>query len=668
MKRTYLSLAISAFVFGISGMSVADPISGIFGDKFFDYSRDDGGIPHFKNIPSDTVFDNKSMLYLHDSEEIKNVTLNQDSTLKIDGGGTAINTIVNQDSVIFLIKSKLNTPGAPTVQDTIINPGGYLNMEAHAVSKGGLYVAKDAVLTIDNVDGNFVNVKFNTPVPAANVSIENLKLAGLVDITPTWNEDDGEDGDAPFPDKPGPYLVTQIHNLEMLPGSKITMYGYESGAQYNKLEINSLSGTGNFELSTSLADNIGDLIYVTGHASGNFGILVQDRGREIVHTENIRLVYINAGDAQFDLLNKDGIVDIGIHKYRYRLESKKDGEHTEWYLVNEKKELPQKPKKDPTEMTNPTKTDNKSTLVPIGFSSSARNIMSMSASSQHILNTELNTLHQRQGNLRSSDGEMEVWVRHLSDNSRLNTHHYAAFKNTMNGLQIGVGKQFELERGKLLTGAFTSYSKSNVKFNIGGNGDVESYSSGLYATYLDQSGLYFDTVLKGNRLKNQIRTRMNSGDIGRADYNQSAFTASLETGYTLPISQRVTFDPYVRVSYSHISSADYTLSNGMQTDIHGTNSLQSEAGARFGTHLTLGSMEIMPYAKLAVSHEFSGSNKVNINKVTFDNNYSGNTGKYGLGINTNVNKNISVYAEANYLHGNKIETPIHTTAGFKVLF
>nr|WP_255705238.1 autotransporter outer membrane beta-barrel domain-containing protein [Xenorhabdus sp. PB61.4] len=446
------------------------------------------------------------------------------------------------------------------------------------------------------------------------------------------------------------------------------MDGYESGAQYNKLEINNLSGTGNFELSTSLADNIGDLIYVTGHASGNFGILVQDRGREIVHPENIRLVYINAGDAQFDLLNKEGIVDIGIHKYRYRLESKKDGEHTEWYLVNEEKALPQEPKQDPTKMTKPTKTDNKSTLVPIGFSSSARNIMSMSASSQHILNTELNTLHQRQGNLRSSDGEMEIWVRHLSDNSRLNTHHYAAFKNTMHGLQIGVGKQFELGRGKLLAGAFTSYSKSNVKFNIGGNGDVESYSSGLYATYLDQSGLYFDAVLKGNRLKNQIRARMNSGDIGRADYNQSAFTASLETGYTLPISQLVTFDPYVRVSYSRISSADYTLSNGMQTDIQGANSLQSEAGARFGTHLTLGSMEIMPYVKLAVSHEFSGSNKVNINKVTFDNNYSGNTGKYGLGINTNVNKNISVYAEVNYLHGNRVETPIHSTAGFKVLF
>ncbi|MCC8365486.1 autotransporter outer membrane beta-barrel domain-containing protein [Xenorhabdus sp. PB61.4] len=668
MKKTYLSLVISAFVFGVSGYAIADSNSGVFDDRSFDPFSTNNKLTYFvDNIPSDTVF-NESIIFLRDDKKIKNITLNQNSTLRIEDAGTAINSIVNKGSSIFMLNRKGKSQGKPIIQDTTINTGGELDMEAHSISRGRLYIAKGAELTIDNVDDNFVNVKVNTPVPAANVSIENLKLAGVVVITPSWNEDDGEDGDAPFPEKPGPYLVTQIHNLEMLPDSKIIMDGYESGAQYNKLEINNLSGTGNFELSTSLADNIGDLIYVTGHASGNFGILVQDRGREIVHPENIRLVYINAGDAQFDLLNKEGIVDIGIHKYRYRLESKKDGEHTEWYLVNEEKALPQEPKQDPTKMTKPTKTDNKSTLVPIGFSSSARNIMSMSASSQHILNTELNTLHQRQGNLRSSDGEMEIWVRHLSDNSRLNTHHYAAFKNTMHGLQIGVGKQFELGRGKLLAGAFTSYSKSNVKFNIGGNGDVESYSSGLYATYLDQSGLYFDAVLKGNRLKNQIRARMNSGDIGRADYNQSAFTASLETGYTLPISQLVTFDPYVRVSYSRISSADYTLSNGMQTDIQGANSLQSEAGARFGTHLTLGSMEIMPYVKLAVSHEFSGSNKVNINKVTFDNNYSGNTGKYGLGINTNVNKNISVYAEVNYLHGNRVETPIHSTAGFKVLF
>ncbi|MBD2784855.1 autotransporter outer membrane beta-barrel domain-containing protein [Xenorhabdus sp. DI] len=635
MKKSSLSLAISAFVYGISSYAIAAPVSGIF--EGVDQGKPNNDHQFLKNTHSNYVFNNKR-LYLN--QEVKNITLNINTILHVNSKGTVI--------------------------DTTVNSGSEIRMEEGALSKGDLYISKGARLDIDNIDSNLTNVKVNTPAPPANISIENLNLAGTVTISPAWIGE-GEDGDAPYPTKPGPYLVTKIQNLDMQSDSTIEMLAYTSGAQFNRLEIDRLSGSGNFELSTSLADNISDQIYVTGHASGNFGVLVGDSGREIIHPENVRLVYINAGDAKFDLLNKDGVVDIGI--YQYRLYSKTTDGHTEWFLVGEKKEAAKQPEKNIVEPTKPAGlNDNKAIPVPFGFSVSSRNIMSMAAVSQHILNTELNTLHQRQGNIRSDDGNMNVWVRYLRDNSRLNDHRYAAFKHTMNGVLIGADKQFELTNGKLLLGGFTSYGKSNVKFNIGGNGDVNSYSGGLYATYLDQSGLYLDTVLKGNHLKNQIRAQTNSGSIGQGDNTQNAFTASLEAGYALPVYQHLTLEPYARMSYSRIGSADYKLSHGMQANIHAANSLQGELGAIFGAHLTLGSMDVMPYAKLAITREFIKDNEVTINQTLFDNNYSGNVSKYGLGVNANVTKNMSLYTELNYLNGNKVETPVNATVGFRVSF
>lgn len=98
----------------------------------------------------------------------------------------------------------------------------------------------------------------------------------------------------------------------------------------------------------------------------------------------------------------------------------------------------------------------------------------MAAALQHILNTGLNTLRQQQGNLRSSVADADVWACDLSDESRLNDRRYVSFKKTLSGMETGTDKSLDVVDGKWLLGAFTAYSKSNVSFNLGGNGGVAS--------------------------------------------------------------------------------------------------------------------------------------------------------------------------------------------------
>lgn len=555
-----------------------------------------------------------------------------------------------------------NKLGTPIIQDTTVNGMGSIDMGAGSVSLGQLYIEKNARLTIDNTDMNSTDVLVNSPAPAARVYIERLTLTGKAEIGPAWIGD-GEDGDATLPESPGPMLVTSIDNLKMEHGSKLSMLPYGSAVQFNQLNIKELSGTGNFYLTTSLADGISDKIHVSEHATGNFGLQVNDSGREIMTPHNTQLVYINSGDAKFNLLNDNGIVEAGV--WQYKLYNKTENGHTEWFLAGRNPEdLP------PAETDNGTgnpEGNNNPPSFPTMLSNSAHAIINMATAPRHILDVEASTLRQRMGDLRKNDGNIGVWARYLSDESHLNDNHYSSFRLNLNGMQIGADHQTELNDGKLLIGAFTSYSKSNIKSNSTNSGDISSYSTGIYSTWISNSGLYLDTLLKTNHFSNEVRTSMNSGSNVKGDYKQNTVTISTETGYSMKFMNTYNLTPYGKVSYSHLGG-DYLLNNDMTTSIHKANSAMGELGMLLENELSVAGHYVRPYAKVAMSREFIRKNKIEINDISFNSNYSGNTGKYGIGVSADVGTGTSIYAEANYQNGNKIETPINATAGFRSIF
>ncbi|MFP3367237.1 autotransporter outer membrane beta-barrel domain-containing protein, partial [Pseudoalteromonas sp. SIMBA_148] len=77
----------------------------------------------------------------------------------------------------------------------------------------------------------------------------------------------------------------------------------------------------------------------------------------------------------------------------------------------------------------------------------------------------------------------------------------------------------------------------------------------------------------------------------------------------------LTVQPYGKLQYARIGSADYQLSNGMRADIHSADSFQGEAGALVSTSFEVRSAVLKPYARLAVVHEFTKENDVTINRA-----------------------------------------------------
>ncbi|EGT3621967.1 autotransporter outer membrane beta-barrel domain-containing protein [Morganella morganii] len=588
------------------------------------------------DIQDDVITENKSGVIVRDNQHLhlnRNVT---GTDFIIENGG------------------QLSLNATSILNGAVIKSGGEVSFSEDTRSTGTLVIEKSAEVFANNTNEQEIDVTTNNPAVPGNVTFETVDNAGLLEIGPAWTGGAEVEDFAPMPDKLGADLVTTINTLNMK-GGMVALEAYSPAAQQNHLKIGTLTGQGDFYISTQMADGWGDHITVSNKATGNFGIEFADSGKEPKSATRHTVVSVNSGDAAFRLLNKDETAEIGA--YQYSLKKTQSGESTEWYLQGKRKG-----DKD-------TDNGNNGGTKPV-LSYSARGVMAMAAAPRQVLQAESVSLQQRLGNYYSNPQHgYGLWTRYLHDNTRLNDKNDTAFKNKLDGMQIGVDKPLRLNDATVLVGVFTGFSRSKVSTSDYGNGTVESWHGGLYATYLHDSGFYADTMLKGNRLDNSNNGRMKNGSAARGDYHQNAFTATIESGFNYEILPALTVQPYGRLQYARIGSADYELSNGMRADIHSADSFQGEAGTLVSTSFEVSSAVLKPYARLAVVHEFTKENDVTINRTnTFSNDFSGSTGKYGLGLDAQITPQAAFYTEINYLNGNKSETPLSADLGFRVRF
>ncbi|QXO65333.1 autotransporter outer membrane beta-barrel domain-containing protein [Morganella morganii] len=588
------------------------------------------------DIQDDVITENKSGVIVRDNQHLhlnRNVT---GTDFIIENGG------------------QLSLNATSVLNGAVIKSGGDVNFSEDTRSTGTLVIEKGAEAFASNTNEFEIDVTTNNPAVPGNVTFETVDNAGLLEIGPAWTGGAEVEDFAPMPDKLGADLVTTINTLNMK-GGMVALEAYSPAAQQNHLKIGTLTGQGDFYISTQMADGWGDHITVSNKATGNFGIEFADSGKEPKSATRHTVVSVNSGDAAFRLLNKDETAEIGA--YQYSLKKTQSGESTEWYLQGKRKG-----DKD-------TDNGNNGGTKPV-LSYSAKGVMAMAAAPRQVLQAESVSLQQRLGNYYSNPQHgYGLWTRYLHDNTRLNDKNDTAFKNKLDGMQIGVDKPLRLNDATVLVGVFTGFSRSKVSTSDYGNGTVESWHGGLYATWLHDSGFYADTMLKGNRLDNSNNGRMKNGSAARGDYHQNAFTATIESGFNYEILPALTVQPYGRLQYARIGSADYQLSNGMRADIHSADSFQGEAGTLISTSFEVSSAVLKPYARLAVVHEFTKENDVTINRAnTFSNDFSGSTGKYGLGLDAQITPQAAFYTEINYLNGNKSETPVSADLGFRVRF
>ncbi|WP_254472691.1 BafA family autotransporter [Bartonella sp. B1098] len=452
--------------------------------------------------------------------------------------------------------------------------------------------------------------------------------------------------------------------IQKLSGEGSVIFAFTgSDPYYSQLHVNNLSGSLHFAFNTTIAQDRGDYLFVEKGA-GNHTISVADSGVEITDPfSNKRdLITDQSGGAHFTLIDLKGenINAIDGGTYMYGLKERKDENGKVWFLSADCLSRPETSIPDPT-----------SSFIPGGTSTtpSTDAVLTLSVVPGLIFNNELQIVRNSRKIWNRNRKDIEPWTYAIKGRERIATGH-TYFKLGQTGLVFGVDQLNKLRHGGLYIGGFGSYDQARVSHVRGGRSDLSSYSIGTYATYFDHRGWYIDSVLKYSYYRDNLKAISTSGLAIQSHYNQWAIGGSFEIGYYFEPAQNAWMQPYIKLTGLQVEGKKIKLSNGMIGDLSPLISFRSEVGLTAGHEFFVNSQtSLTAYIMAAWLRENIKDNYATINNQhKFITDLSGSAGKLGIGLNSSVNDNLTLYAEAYYLKGHKIKNALQGILGLRYSF
>jgi outer membrane autotransporter protein len=403
--------------------------------------------------------------------------------------------------------------------------------------------------------------------------------------------------------------------------------------EFYQLNVGQLAGNGRFELGTDFATGQTDRLNVTGTASGRHELVISSSGVDPAAGQPVRVVQTGGGDAQF-FMARD--VDLGTFSYRLA----KSG--NDWIL-------------DPATRT---------------VSPGARSVLALFNTASTVWSAEATSLRSRMGELRFDGAEGGAWGRTYGNKYNVADGSGVGYQQTQRGFTLGADAPLPFGDGQWLIGVMAGHSTSDLNLDGGTSGTVTSNYLGTYLTWIDAgSGYYLDGVLKLNRFRNEAKVGLSDGQRAKGDYDNSGLGGSIELGRNIKMADGYFIEPYTKWSGVVIQGRSFTLDNDMQADGDRTRSLVGEAGVTVGRTFALeGGLQVQPYVRVALGHEFAKNNEVKVNDNVFNNDLSGSRGEMAAGLALAMTDRLQVHIDADYSKGKNIERPIGLNIGVRYGF
>lgn len=525
------------------------------------------------------------------------------------------------------------TTGASTVNlalneasltGNVVNDGGStatVTLGSQGVLKGNVINQGSSTASVSvGSQGAMMGDVINEAGSTANVSLasQGLLTGQLVNVTSASLAADSR------------WVMTadsQVQDLSMSGGTVVL----SQASDFHTLSLASLNGSGTFVMAVDFAPGLGDLLDVSGQATGDYGLLIRSTGTDPVNDQSLRVVHTGEGDARFSLVG--GAVDLGT--WSYGLE-KRDND---WYL------------------DAATKT----------VSPGARSVIALFNTAPTVWYGELTSLRSRMGELRLNDGQSGGWLRTYGNKYNVSDASGVGYQQTQQGISFGADVPLPYGDGQWLVGVLGGYSKSNLDLDRGTSGTVDSFYMGPYITWLDKAtGYYFDGVIKVNRFRNNADVSMSDGTRTKGDYDNVGLGASAEFGRHINLANGYFLEPFGQLSSVVIQGRDYQLDNDMQASGDRARSLLGKLGTTAGRNFDLGQgRTVQPYVTVALAHEFAKNNEVQVNNNTFNNDLSGSRGEVGAGVAVSMNERLQLHADVQYSNGENIEQPWGANIGLR---
>ena len=554
----------------------------------------------------------------------------QAPTLTLDNssatGGTGPAVLVRTDTVAEInVRNGSTLNGGNGVILEVQGPAtANLNVAASSL-RGNVQIADTATANLKLDQASLVGDVVVTPGANASLALDNRsQLTGNLNGVQQVNINSNSNWTLNANNTIGDLAMT---------GGRIA-FGDENS--FYELNVQSLSGNGEFYMASNFASGATDFLNVTGNASGTHGLMVGTSGTDPASVERLQLVHTGSGDAQFSLLNDRQEVDLGAYSYKLV----KDGQ--DWYLDRETR-----------------------TISPM-----TRTVMALFNTPITIAYGEMTSLRSRMGELRYNQGKNAgVWMRAYGNQHNIaDASSGVGYQQNQRGLTFGADAQ--LGESNWTLGLLAGHSRSDLNLSYGSSGSIDSYYVGGYATWMDpESGYYVDSVLKYNRYQNDAKVGLSDGTRTKGDYDTHGISASVEVGKHIKLDDGYFIEPFAQVAAAAVAGKDFTLDNGFDANGDVSRSLLGKVGTTLGKTISLGGDSmIQPYVKAAFAHEFAQRNQVQVNNNVFNNDLSGSRAELGAGVAWTVAKDFQVYGEAGYMNGKNIEMPYSFSLGASYRF
>jgi outer membrane autotransporter protein len=434
-----------------------------------------------------------------------------------------------------------------------------------------------------------------------------------------------------------------VHNV--INNGTISISAFVPGSTiYNQLDISgNLSGTGTIAVSTDLVKVVGDLITIAGTSAGTQVLSINNDEQGIDPAPNtvLKVVQTTDGKAIFS-----GSTDAGTFRYDVL---RGDGstlapDFNSFYL-----EL--SPTQDLTGTAN----------AAIGIFSTGL----------FLYYADMQTLIQRMGELHLNDAS-GLWIKPYGNRMQIYNQVSHEYKLNAGGIDIGIDRGFNPAfGGHLNTGIFGGYLYSSQNFYIGGNGVVQEFSAGAYATWLQAKGWYVDFVAKYSQLWNNFVVALPTQTSSTANYSIPSIGASVEIGKRfdrVKKSYHYFLEPELQLETVYLDGKKYVASNGLNINADKQTSFQGRIGARTGLHFDFAHKKsIEPYIHASLIQEFVGKNRITTNATPFNTIYPPTVGRLGGGFAAQIAQSAFAYAEYDYAFGQGFHEPVAISLGVRIV-
>lgn len=420
------------------------------------------------------------------------------------------------------------------------------------------------------------------------------------------------------------------------------------GTTYKVLTASALSGSGVFELNTSLNQGGGstqsDLVHITGNASGSYqlGINNTDGVGAKTQGDGIRVVQLDgaSNSASFGLRRP-----VVAGAYEYFLYQGGAADADDWYLRSDL--MASTPSTEPD--SNPPTAYNPSVA---GYAVGAH------INRQYGFDS-IGTLYQRVGDQMVSGDKAGInqtsWIRVAGGEQKLQPGRFKYDADTWFA-QFGsdLYQSINADGSRTHAGVMATLGQTNVGAGDSlrsqrpglsdhtGSMTAKAYGAGAYFTHYLEDASYLDVVGQFNHYSNDYSSIYGS----TASQNANGVTLSVEAGKPFKHDSGWYVEPQIQVMYQHLRSSD--LNDGT-VDVKGVK--DSSGLVRLGARVGYGddaSSRARPYLTVNVLSNIGDAPEVDVDGVKIRNDYSQRWAEVGGGITGQVAENISIYADLHY--------------------